>query len=422
MDLRDLESYAQSFLLWANKRLSLYPDPKAVAASLEDINVYPNINSLAPPQTVEILDESSNLIRLRHMGQDAVLLGQIIWEHAAAGEGTRLGLGPKFMIKPTDLDPAWPGSNLNLGLRRLSQLFFEIYKLAQVKGLDPLSVLSRQRLLVISGEEIIDQVAAQILNSFSQIVPPDNWLFMAQAAFYGLKRDPSSGQWVFDYSSPRRLYNHGAMVSQKVMDGQIFSQKFSDSRKMYLSHAEFFRLLAQASDLVSLNIEDLDYLTQALDFETLGLAVDLGLKGYGMVMEITGNNPNNPIKGGMCAYDQVLGRDVVIESFRLKGLEPKDITHLNKNFNHYPQPSMVFGLLREKGLFLPAVIHDEWLYFQPVQGDLNFLAPTAYFSRRNLKPINSLKSLADIPAALTAFAKQDLEPGYGEFLKSLDLA
>jgi len=65
----------------------------------------------------------------------------------------------------------------------------------------------------------------------------------------------------------------------------------------------------------SYNIEDLDYLTGSLDFHSLGLVLELGEKGFRMVMEVVANNPLKPQKGGMLAWDPALERDVMIESF-----------------------------------------------------------------------------------------------------------
>jgi hypothetical protein len=45
------------------------------------------------------------------------------------------------------------------------------------------------------------------------------------------------------------------------------------------------------SDKISYNIEDLDYLTYAIDFAGLGLALELGRQGYNMIMEVVANNP-----------------------------------------------------------------------------------------------------------------------------------
>jgi hypothetical protein len=133
-----------------------------------------------------------------------------------------------------------------------------------------------------------------------------------------------------------------------------------------------------------------------------------------MMMEIGGNNPQNPIKGGMCARDPALGRDVVVESFRLKNVPPKDIKSLNKNMNHYLNPAAALAALSREGLFMPVAVRRDRVYFQPVQGDVNFLVKTAFFTRGRTKPINSLKCPSDVPAALSAMAAQDARP---EFLR-----
>jgi hypothetical protein len=405
---------------WANSFLAPYPNPQAVARHLEEINGYPNLAKLEPPKTVLTLEPSMALKAYRLKGREAVLAGRILFEHAAAGEGTRLSLGPKFLIQPKDLDPTWPGLNLPLGLRRLAQLFFEIALLAKEEGLLVSQVLSQQKILVVTSKEVILAVAKKILTAFSSLIPPENFLFLGQAAFYGLDRKPNA-LWAFDPHSPLRLHNHGAMAVQKTLNNEVFRLDPATSAPLPLSQEEFFQFLGEFSDLVSLNVEDLDYLTQALDYETLGLAVSLGESGFGMVMEITGNDPFRPIKGGMCAYDPELKRDVVIESFRLKGVKPEDIKYLNKNFNHYPNPSQVFNRLKENGLFWPPVIYHDRVYFQPVQGDLNFLTKTAFFTRPNVKSINSLKSPANIPAALSALKAQDQLPGLQDFIASLNL-
>jgi hypothetical protein len=423
IDLSNMATYAQSCLDWAKKYLADFSCPQAVAEAAGEINAYPNLSSLGPPQTVRVLEELPDQGRLLALGREAVLNGRIFWEHTAAGEGTRLGLGPKFLIIPQELNglPRPKLENLSLGLRHLAQLVFEISLLAEESGLNPQIVLNRQKMLIVAAENSIDRVVKQTLKAFGSIIPPENLWFMAQASYYGLNRQPG-GDWYFDGSSPKRLHNHGSMVMQKIMDEQVFfKNRVADVEdfSQYLSDTQFFKALEGFDDLVSYNIEDLDYLTRALDFETLGLAVDLGRRDYGMVMEITKNNPDRPIKGGMCAYDRVLGRDVMIESFRLKDIQPQQIQYLNKNFNHYPQPVKALGRLKEEGLFMPVAVNDDRLYFQPVQGDLNFLVSAAYFTRQNAQSINSLKSMADIPAALLAMEEQDRQPGFKDFAESL---
>ncbi|MDR2934730.1 MAG: hypothetical protein LBV70_02420, partial [Candidatus Adiutrix sp.] len=178
-------------------------------------------------------------------------------------------------------------------------------------------------------------------------------------------------------------------------------------------------LLGQAESLATYNIEDLGYLTRALDLEALGLALALGGQGFRMVMEIVPNQPDRPVKGALCAHDPVLGRDVMVESLRLRGLPPEKIGHINKNFNHYPRPAEVFGRLAAEGLFLPAAVKEEGLFFQPVRGDMNVLVPTAFFTREKPEPLSAWKSPADTPAALAALDRQDAQPGFVGFMKAL---
>ena len=175
--------------------------------------------------------------------------------------------------------------------------------------------------------------------------------------------------------------------------------------------------LQSFTDKISYNIEDLDYLTGSIDFAGLGLALELGQQGYNMVMEVVANNPQKPQKGGMLAWDPELARDVMVESFQLGDIANADIHYLNRNFNHYPQPCESWRRVGESGLPLPITVKDGFLYFQPVQGDINFLVRTAFFRRRELRPIRSLKSPASLPLALNRMYAQDCQPGFREFVR-----
>ena len=134
-----------------------------------------------------------------------------------------------------------------------------------------------------------------------------------------------------------------------------------------------------------------------------------------MVMEIVANNPDKPIKGGLAAYDEVLKRNVMIESFQLKGLPNEEILYLNKNFNHYTNPVMAWGALKDRKLPMPLAVKGGYLYFQPVQGDINFLVPTAFVRRKKLKPIRAWKSAANIIDAVNTMDAQDRQPGFRAF-------
>jgi hypothetical protein len=70
---------------------------------------------------------------------------------------------------------------------------------------------------------------------------------------------------------------------------------------------------------------------------------------------------------------------------------------------------------------MPVGVFGGRVYFQPVQGDANFLLPTAFFTRRQARPLNSLKTPDDIPAALAAMRAQDAQPGFLDFAREAGL-
>lgn len=444
MDLTSLESYAESCRRLAERDFGGL-NPTRVADMSEDYNAYPGLEHLTVPRHLVYLEDRLT-DSLRARARRAILEGRIFWEHAAAGEATRLKLGPKYLIHPHRLPQAeghsaaglpksaQTGGNdetnparfqgrmvnpqhllpLPLGDRHFWQWAFEVTNLAEEAGLFSSEVLARQNVLLIIGEQAKAEITRRILEVDFWGLLPENFLFMTQPAFHGLTPGPEG--WRFDNSTPARLHNHGQMAMQKTMDHQIFHLD-REGREHRLSQAEFFGRLAGAEDLISYNIEDLGCLTRALDFDTIGLALALGDEGYGMTMEIVANNPDHPVKGGLCAHDPVLGRDVVIESFRLRGMAPADISHLNKNFNHYPHPFRVFERLNQEGLFMPVKVEDEALYFQPVQGDLNFLVETAFITRHQPESLKSWKSSVDTPEAVAAMARQDDQPGFADFIR-----
>jgi hypothetical protein len=406
--------YLESCLTLVNKVLADYQSPAEVSEAVDELNAYPRLTSLSSPQSLRVLEPLESVMEL---GLRSILEGRILWENASAGEATRLGLGPKFFLSPALLAGAIGQSAIwkhlkpiSLGLRHMFQLVFEINKLAEESGVDPRKVLARQIFFLIGAEDTITAMSQKMVKALSGLIPIKNIWLMAQTSFRGFNRQPGC-DWSFDLDSPLRLHNHGHMAIQKTMDKQIYYLDDS-GRSNYFSRAEFFSRLEEYNDLISCNIEDLDFLTKAVDLAALGLATRLCHSGYGMLMEITGNNLRNPVKGGMCTYDSILGRDVVIESFRLNNVLPRDIKYLNKNINHYLNPSKVMAELADKGLFMPIVVHDDRVYFQPVQGDINFLVKTAYFTHSQEKELNPLKNLSDISAALVAMEAQDKQPGF----------
>jgi hypothetical protein len=390
------------------------------------------------------LEEDGRLAQRVARARQAVVRGEILFEHAAAGEGTRLMLGPKYLLNigrdlkvkeiarlmsaetgalitpeavaaqleclPEELLP------ITLGSRHMLQLAFDLGKLALELGESPQEVRRRQHLLVT----VSDDMAARIAKNFYQWhfyeFDPARVYFMVQRSFHGINL--ASGNFFYDFTSPRRLHNHGHMVMQQTMDHQIF--KLSQARhweKVSLPREAVADWLTGFADKISYNIEDLDYLTHSLDLPALGLALELGDQGYHMVMEVVANNPAKPQKGGMLAWDRDLNRDVMIESFQLGDLPNQEIRFLNRNFNHYPRPQVSWQQAGELGLPMPIAVKDGFLYFQPVQGDINFLVPTAFFRRRQMHPIRNLKNPTALPTAVNCMAAQDRQAGFKEFVR-----
>ncbi len=441
-DLRSHAHYIDSCIALAQEKLGNCASMAEVASRESETNRYPRLNGLEEPRQILVLAEDG-LYRTRwDRARAAVARGEVLFEHAAAGEGTRLMLGPKYFLNvgeeltlerlahllsveggqvilpevlsgqlegaPQDLLP------LALGTRHMLQLAFDLSNLARELGESPREVLGRQHLLIVIAEEMLAHIEKEFYQWHFFGFNPDQVFFMVQEGFHGLNL--TGGKFFYDRRSPRRLHNHGQMVMQQAMDRQLFTLGADHPReKVCLSQAAVGDWLQGFADKISYNIEDLDYLTGSLDLAGLGLALELGDQGYDMVMEVVANNPLKPQKGGMLAWDLQMSRDVMIESFQLGDIKNQDIKYLNRNFNHYPRPRVSWGRVGEQGLPMPIAIKDGFLYFQPVQGDINFLVDTAFFRRLEMRPIRNLKSPASLPLAVNRMYAQDRQPGFREF-------
>ena len=426
LDLTDLNTYIASCLRLAEERLADYAGPDEVARHEDELNQYPRLEALSDPRDIFVIDDKSVSTRDRQQAIDTIIQGGVLLEHTCAGEATRLGLGTKYLINPRlDLSPVVlqrllgedyqlevsPDSlrPMTLGRRHMLQLAWDISQLAKEAGKDPQKTLAKQTLLIIVNEATYQLILQDFIEANYYGFKRQNVLFMVQKAFHGITK--KDGKWVYDTQSPRRLHNHGQMLMQTTQDRQIFRLDPS-GRPSHLTWAEYRMVLGEFDDKVSFNIEDLDYLEQSLDLTGLAAALKLGDEGARMVMEVVANNPQNPQKGGLCAWDEKLGRNVMIESFQLAGLPNEKITYLNKNINHYPRPVYMATLVREQGLPMPIAVKQGFLYYQPVQGDVNFLVPTAFVRRAKLKPIKAWKSGANTPDALKAMAAQERRKGF----------
>lgn len=431
LNLTDFTGYINSCLDLAKGRLRGYANLMEVARAEDKINAYSRLGSIREPKDIFVTDEDSVTARDIERAALALLDGKVLLEHTCAGEATRLGLGTKYLINPRlDLDGevmrrltkqgSWPVApmkltSMSLGRRHMLQQGWDLSNLAQDFGRDPEKVLKKQHLLIIVNEASVTSVELDFIEADYYGFDPAKVFFMVQKSFYGLNLGPNG--WFYDNSSPRRLHNHGQMLMQTTMEGQVYRNEHG--KKERLPWPAFCNLLERFKDKISFNIEDLDYLSQSLDITGLAAALKLGDDGARMVMEVVANNPKTPQKGGACFWDQKLGRNVMIESFQLKGIVNSDIVYLNKNINHYPRPSVALSTAHEQGLSMPIVVKESFLYFQPVQGDLNFLVPTAYMRRKDIKPIHAWKSGANTIAALEAMAQQEKRPGFLNWAEEL---
>ncbi|BEQ17033.1 hypothetical protein [Desulfoferula mesophila] len=431
LDVTDFTGYINSCLELAQARLKGFASLEAVAQAEDELNAYTRLEGLEEPRDIFVSDEESISPRDIERAALALLDGKVLLEHTCAGEATRLGLGTKYLLNPRlDLDgetmrrltgqESWPVdplelSSMSLGRRHMLQLAWDLSNLAGDFGRDPAQVLKKQPLLVIVNEASVTSVELDFMEAGYYGFDPAKVFFMVQKSFHGFDLGPQG--WFYDNSSPRRLHNHGHMLMQTTMDGQVYRNENGDKERLaWLTFRDF---LSQMEDKISFNIEDLDYLSQSLDMTGLATALKLGEQGARMVMEVVTNHPENPQKGGACFWDPALKRNVMIESFQLKGIDHSEIVYLNKNINHYPHPAVALGTLRERGISMPVTVKEGFLYFQPVQGDLNFLLPTAYVRRKNLKPIHSWKSGANTIAALEAMAQQEKRPGFLQWASEL---
>jgi hypothetical protein len=441
-----------------------------------EINAYENYSALKPideKQAVILDDDQIGT----SSAEKSILQGKFFWEHAAAGEATRLGLGTKYLLelgkfslqeivahireealkeaqkkgfsgkkllaekkrlhkeiiqqKIQEISGGDPRKllPLSLGNRHMLQMAFDVVRIARQNKVDPKKALARQSALIILNE----QTAEEIIEEFRRFdffgLDARKIYFMVQRSFHGMYM--KEGNLFYDRTTEKnkRLHNHGQMVMQKAHDNVIFSVDSKNvGEKEYLSSAEWEDILRKHDDMLSYNVEDLGYLTCSIDLPSLALALSLGRKGYNMVMEIVAQNPLKPQKGGACFFDKKLGRVVMIETNQLKNIKLENIKHLNKNFNHYPNPAESFRAIKSSGLPIAFEVKtgfnqsgdpQDYIYACPVQGDTNFLVKTAYVMRKNLKPIYNWKSPATTPLAVKAMFEQEAQEGFQEFVRDI---
>lgn len=455
INLESIDSYLNSSLEILKKNLTSFfgeihkLSVHEIKKHLLHFNSYENFEHLEKinKDDLIILDEDNIDIK---DSEKLIIDGKFFWEHAAAGEATRLGMGPKYFIDfsrydiqeilrminqenesegremisleklkkklyclPNELLP------LSFGTRHMLQMIYDVKKLAKKKGIDIKELIKKQKTLIVVNEESSEKILNDFIRNNFFSLDPNNVYFMEQKLFHGITL--KEGKLIYDFNSKKRLHNHGQMFMQKLHDDSIFY--LEGNNKKFVKSKEYLKMLKEKILMLSYNIEDIGYLTGAIDYKSLALALELSEKGFEMIMEIVKQNPDKPQKGGAAFYDNKLGKICMIESNRLKDLKNEDINHLNKNFNIYINPSNILEKIKENGLPMNIDIKEHegeaHIYFCPVQGDINFLSNTAFVIRKKPKSIQNLKSPATIPPTINSMFKQDNQPGFKDLVKEL---
>jgi len=436
----DHSSYIDHCLELAISKLKGYDSIPELENDLPVINRYKHFKTLEQPRNIIRIDKGTLKNGDHIKAWKCIMDGKLFTEHFAAGEATRLGLGTKYLIniqkelpfnKITELISREKGTRIlehdvkmqtccnpsdlfpiSLGVRHMLQLSYDIYGLSKALGYDPKEVLSKQKMLIILNEATADTIIEGFIKHGFYGFMGHNVLFMIQASYHGINL--KDHQVFYDRHAPKKLHNHGHIAIQQTMNNQIFFIT-ENKGKNYLTGEQFGDLLNRMEMKISYNIEDLDYLTGSMDYEGLALAIKKNKQGYNMLMEVVPNNPDAPQKGGMAAFDPILGHDVIIESFQLNGIENHEIKFLNKNVNFYPEPCIVRNMVKKNGLNMHIAVKDGFIYFQPVLGDINFLVKTAIFTRKYPRPIKAWKSADTTPLAVNQMHMQDIQKGFKEY-------
>lgn len=401
---------------------------------------------------------------------ERILAGEIMWEHMVGGKATRMKIPKeKFILTPDDLrqryekfyaeekencakagkefklpDPSTLPQPGNLGIED-SELFGVRHMLAFVNNIKQLTekygnglswqeVMSRQTVFLIANEKILPKIL-ELFKKFGYFgLDPNKVFFMATDSYNSLVLT-EEGTFV-EQPAVDFIHNHGAARLETTEDGKWFTQPAGTQKRH--SSREIEDIYAKHANLQSLNIEDLNYLIEAID--PYGLALSLyaprimGTEDtYNMNQDVLGQQEQRTQKGGVLSLDQDFlgpdeGRLVTFESFsgyprffhyidqvtrRLWG----GIKYLNANMNKYPDPKVLFRLIRDFGLPVWLEIKDGGFRNESPQGDANFFLRTLYIARAELvageeRPIviTNLKESVDIPNALRFMrAQQELE-------------
>ena len=311
LDLTNADTYKLSVLLLTALSLAqTFGWERASYLNTTDMNAemqtsllqYPNLGNLRLDLSggeVEILPSAGMPSRNVGKGLYSLLYGETFTERAFAGEATRLKMGAKALLNPEALAVGAKANEialtenhedllpLMLGQRQMVQFAYELMKLAKHMGLDPISVLNNQHMLITTNEQTYQNIIEMFIKNRYFLFDPEKVFFMVQRSFPGMAIE--DGELFYDPNSKSRLHNHGSMAMQVAMENELFSIKPSSSGSSFdrvpVSSAEYEAILAGKKNRISYNVEDLSTLTGMIDLQALALAYDAGKKNYSMVMQ-----------------------------------------------------------------------------------------------------------------------------------------
>ena len=387
----------------------------------------------------------------------AILSGEIVMEHTAAGEASRLGIGTKYCLTPLGIISAIKNNPVlaafhsdndaiklntltedqkkqtieianklhpySIGTRKMAKVSLAIAELAKEYGHNPYKILAKQTQIIILNES----TAPDILNEFKQYgffgFNPENIIFMIQKSMEGYKLQDESVQ--IDFLSEKMLHNHGAMRMQQVMDNQLF-RLLPTGERAYLSFESMMKLFQSKKLMISNNIEDLDQLeVNAMDIASIALGLEYGKEGYEMIMTSVGQK-TPPQKGGFFAF--IPGHGLAcFESDQHPGLFANSplalekIKFLNKNVNMFPNPSQMFATLKQEDLPIHATVKGgkhKAIYPQTPQGDLNFILKTQVIIEKVVSKIRNLKSQADLLDTVLSMKSQEKDDNFMNWIQT----
>ena len=210
--LDSFEEYRTSVLRYIERMLENYYGKdlkkitlKGIKKDEKEINCYENFDQLEPINESRIVVLDDDKISTGP-AEKAILAGKFLWEHTAAGEATRLGLGTKYLLnlgqfsldevvfhmrqeaiseakkaglkgkklseetkkinksitkeKVLEVTGKEPKGlmNISLGNRHMLQMAYDVTQLAKRNKKDPKSVLAKQSTIIILNEQTAEEI------------------------------------------------------------------------------------------------------------------------------------------------------------------------------------------------------------------------------------------------------------------------